>query len=45
VVGLGLRVAVGCWRAEARWQERVEAGQAATGNEGGAMLRAVRRQE
>ena len=43
VAGLRLRVAVVCWRAGARWRERKEAGQAAAGNEGGAMLRAERR--
>jgi len=42
---LRLRVAGGCWRAGAWWQEPKEAGQAATGKEGGAMLRAERRQE
>jgi len=40
VADLRLRVAGGCWRAAARWQERKEAGLAATGKEGGAMLRA-----
>ena len=43
VAGLSLRVVVVCWRAGARWQERKEAGQAAAGNVGGAMLRAGRR--
>jgi hypothetical protein len=43
--GLRLRVAVVCWRAGVRWQERKEAGQAAAGNEGGAMLRVERRQD
>ena len=40
-----LRVAVVCWGAWARWQERREAGQVVTGNEGGGMLRAERRQD
>ena len=44
VADLRLRVAGGCWRAAARWRERKEAGLAATGKEGGAMLRAERRQ-
>jgi hypothetical protein len=41
--GLRLWVAGGCWRVGVRWQERKDAGQAATGSEGGAMLRAERR--
>ena len=42
---MGLWLADGSWRVDARWQERKEAGQAVTGKEVGAILKAVGRQE